>query len=64
MNFFKTIKKDNFKKFLFSKTFWVGIVTIAYGITQFNSNSDVAFQSILSGLGLIFLRNGVAKLEK
>lgn len=53
----------NFLELLKSKTFWTGLGTVGYGIylcTSGNANEGVT--TILTGLGMIFLRNSVGKL--
>mgnify|MGYP001560278850 FL=1 len=49
------------KKLLKSKTFWTGIGFVVYGGTQFLQGGN-GFESILQGLGFIFVRHGIQKL--
>jgi hypothetical protein len=42
-----------------TKTFWTGISMIAYGIITIKSNPETGIQSIMQGLGFIFLRQAI-----
>lgn len=45
-----------------SKTFWTGIGTIGFGVVLITQGEqEKGIQTILAGLGLIFLRQGVEK---
>ena len=45
-----------------SKTFWTGIGTIGFGIVLYTQgNKAEGIQTVLGGLGMIFLRAGVEK---
>ena len=50
------------RKLLKSKTFWSGIGMIVYGGTQF-AQGDNGIESILQGLGFIFVRHGIQKMN-
>ena len=46
-----------------TKTFWTGLVTVATGIILVvYENKEQGLQTILGGLGLIFLRQGLVKV--
>lgn len=50
--------KNTFK----SKTFWLGIVTVAYGAVEVvNGGGDQGVQKIIIGMGLIFGRDAISK---
>jgi hypothetical protein len=53
----------NFGVLLTSKTFWTGIATIGTGIFSLVSGHDLqtGVMSILGGLGMIFIRDAIAK---
>lgn len=54
------------KKLLKSKTFWTGVLTVAYGVYQIVQGTPTqdGVQSIALGLAMIFGRAAVSKLEK
>ncbi len=48
-----------------SKTFWSGVAMIGFGVVQVVKGNQVeGIQSILTGLGLIFLRDAIGNVEK
>lgn len=50
----------DFRKLIRSKTFYTGIAAIVTGIGLYVSGDETnAIQTILGGLGLIFLRQGI-----
>ena len=54
----------NFKVLLAAKTFWLGITTIVGGailIKQGNLNEGIL--GVINGLGLIFIRDAIAKQQ-
>lgn len=46
-----------------TKTFWSGLALIAYGLANLKDNQTEAFNSILTGLSFIFLRDALSKKE-
>jgi hypothetical protein len=46
-----------------TKTFWVGIITIASGAVMlvFDEDRSKGTQTILAGLGMIFVRHAIKK---
>lgn len=57
--------KLNIKDLISTKTFWLGIVTIGFGITQIaHGNTDSGIQSIALGLGMITGRDAISKISK
>jgi len=45
-----------------SKTFWTGIGTVGYGVYLITAgDTGVGVQTVLGGLGIIFLRSGIDK---
>lgn len=55
----------NWKELIKSKTFWAGAALVVTGIGTWIADGDAAkgVQTILSGLGLIFLKQAVAKVQ-
>jgi hypothetical protein len=54
----------NWKVLLTSKTFWAGILTIGLGITQVvNGDVSTGSTTIAAGVGMICLRDAVAKTQ-
>jgi len=47
-----------FDKLVKTKTFWSGVGLVVYGVL----NQD--WQAVLTGLGFIFLRDAISKVEK
>lgn len=54
------------KELISSKTFWLGIGTVAWGIYTLIDSGDfqAGMAEIIGGLGMIFLRHGVAKVQR
>jgi hypothetical protein len=54
---------DKIKTLLTQKTTWAGIGLIVNGVGQYVIDQDInkLIQSVLAGLGLIFMRQAVAK---
>lgn len=50
------------RRLLKSKTFWTGVGFVVYGGTQFLQGEN-GIESILQGLGFIFVRHGIQKLN-
>jgi len=45
-----------------SKTFWTGLGAVGFGVTLIvGGDTEAGMQTILGGLGMIFLRQGIAK---
>ena len=54
----------NFKKLLGSKTFWTGLGTVGYGVYLIASgNVETGAPTIAAGLGMIFIRDSISKVE-
>ena len=49
------------KQLLKTKTFYTGLALIAYGVSRIVSGDNEGIQDILTGLGLIFLRDAMRK---
>jgi hypothetical protein len=48
-----------------TKTFWIGVGAVGLGVYQVAAGDVVGgMQSVLAGLGAIFLRNAVGKVGK
>jgi hypothetical protein len=57
----RRIRGMNFKKLIFSKTFWTGVGLVGYGAVQVvQGDSEGGVRSIFEGFGLIFLRDAIA----
>lgn len=51
-----------FKEMIRSKTFWTGIGSVVGGVlTVIEGNQQAGIQLIIGGLGMIFLRDAIAK---
>lgn len=51
------------KKLLKSKTFWTGVITVLFGVSQIANNmQDQGIQTILMGAAIIFGRNAINKV--
>lgn len=52
----------NWREMVRTKTFWVGVVTIAAGIVEMVFDGwDQGIEKVMLGAGLITLRHGVGK---
>jgi hypothetical protein len=50
------------KELVKTKTFWSGLSLVLYGIVQIaNNNPNEGINSILTGLSVIFLRDGMLR---
>lgn len=58
-------QRMNFKERLKSKTFWVGLGTVGFGIFQcVKGDSNTGVTTILMGFGMIFGREAIEKSGK
>ena len=51
-----------FFSLLKTKTFWSGVGLIAYGIVRLVSGDPTGWESVITGLGVIFLRDAIRKV--
>jgi hypothetical protein len=52
-----------FKRLFKSKTFWTGLATLGFGIYRVIQGEVDGAETILLGIGMIFGRDAIAKLE-
>ena len=51
-----------FKRLIGTKTFWAGVAGVASGITLIvNGDVGAGITTALTGIGMIFIRDGIAK---
>lgn len=57
--------KVNWKELARQKTFWAGLALIVTGIGTLVADGETAkgIETIIAGIGLIFLRQAVAKVQ-
>jgi hypothetical protein len=55
----------NWKAMIATKTFWAGLALVVTGIGTWIADRDAGkgLQTILTGLGLIFLRQGIESVK-
>ena len=54
----------NFKEMVKSKTFFLGVATVIFGAIQIVQGNENGAQQIQLGLGMIFLRDGISKINQ
>ena len=57
--------KFNIQEMIASKTFWLGVGTIAGGVYAiFQGETKTGMEAIIAGLGLIFIKDAIVSSSK